>query len=394
MAQIEKQTEIKPTVEPDNQDQQGQAEKGKQMVEAQMEQFMKPDQLKLRKALLKPLKKLENDYGITMELERFQEGIEKAFERNGEHIGVLAAKIDEDPWLVGEIVITRAKEYAISCAEDPVQCASDLQDKAADFVWDFIQKSEKEGFKNFSYDIGQGVGETICNLGTVGIMTLTRAGYANPELKDPNDYPDFFAKTLKPKLEKYLSPESQKQMDLFVAELSEQISFIDLNKLQELFGAMEQFAKDCEKGVASTVATMKTLNRKFLDIAYAKLTEFDPRPIIQDMLNIASHKENKEPKSDLERYEELSGKFYTALAMFSISHDTTSLLKTYFALQDQTQPIPKREDTEGAINELIIFRCEYCKDMSNQDFMDMMAYAKNTGMQIENEDINQLLQLG
>jgi hypothetical protein len=362
-------------------------ESGKKLVEKQ-------EKMTLMSALAGPLKDIQDNYGATIDIDKFCEGVEKAFKKNGTHIGIMAAKIKENPKLVYDIVTARIKEFAIKCADDPIQCVSDIHGKAVDFLSDFFLKTDKEDFKNFAYDIGQATGEVLSGLGTLGGVTVSRIVYLNPELKDPKDYPGYLAKNIKPRLNKYLTPESQKQLDIFIDSLAKEISYVDMKKLQQLFGAIEQFAKDCENGIISATATIKTISQFFLDVVYRNISSFDPRPIIQDMMNIASDIKNKNKnigeENDPERLKKLKQKFLIALVSFSVEHGIP-LLDTYFALRDRTKIIPDRRAMGKALDELIVFRFSYCKDISNEDFIYMMEYAKNTGMGIDDPKINKIL---
>jgi len=354
----------------------------------------KQQEAELKTAINTPLQKIEDDLGITVDIDHFLEGITATFEREGAHIGVLAVKIKENPGLVYDIVSKRVKEFAVECANDPVQCVSDIHGKAVDFVYNFFVKTDEENFKNFAYDIGQATGEVFLGISTIGTINVARISYINPELKDPKDYPQYLANKIKPKLYKYLSPESQKQVDIFISLLSENLSLFDLKKLQELFGAMEQFVKDCKNGVLSTVNTIQTLDKLFLDVAYSGASSFDPRPIIRDMIDVAYNKQEKwraDHSDEIKEVEEdLQNKFITAIAKFSVEHETP-LINTYFSLKNTNKAIPERETVENALNELIIFRYEYCKDMTDKDFKEMMIYAKDKKIIVNNPKINRIL---
>lgn len=391
MSETPENIEAKTVVETNEEGLLSSEKRGDDMIAKAAEELATVESQAAKDAVSKSLKGLESNFGVSIELEQFWNGLTESFERNGERIGVLAAKIDENPELVYDIVSKRIKEYAVECADDPVQCVSDLHDKATDFVWDFIVKSENENFKNFAKDIGFATGEALASIGTLGSLNIARVAYLNPELKDPKDYPSYLSKKIKPELDKYLSPESQKQMDIFIKVLAEQISYIDLNELKELFGALEQFAKDAKEGKVSTVATMKTLNKKFLDVAYSKKIEFNSDSILQDLIRGAGKQENLGAQSSPERYKELQNKFITALAKFSLDHQS-QILHTYFELENRTQTVPDRGVAEKAINELIVFRCEYCKDINNDDFRDMMQYAAGDNFTLANPKIMNLLE--
>jgi len=364
-------------------------ESGKKLVEKQ-------EKMTLMSAFAGPLKNIQYDYGATIDLDNFCEGVKKAFERNGTQIGVMAAKIKENPKLVYDILTARIKEFAIKCADDPIQCVSDIHGKAVDFLSDFFLKTDKEDFKNFAYDIGQATGEVLAGIGTFGTVTLSRVAYVNPELKDPKDYPEYLAEKIKPRLQKYITPESQKQLDIFINALADEISYVDIEKLKRLFGALEQFAKDCEKGVMSATETIKTISHVFLDVVYRNISSFDPRPIIQDIINITSNikernkEKDREMKDNPERFRKLKERFLTALVTFSLEH-SLPLVDTYFALRDTTKPIPDRKAMGKAVDELIVFRFSYCSDMNDREFTYMMEYAKETRMGINDPEISKIL---
>lgn len=377
----------------ENFDAQKKVDEGSQYIEHAMEKIDKEPRQELIKLVRSSIDEIEKKYGIEIGVDDFIDGMLESFERNGAQIGVLTAKLKENPQIFKDIVIRRTKEYAIKCADDPVQCVSDIHDKAVDYVWDFIQRSEKEGFKKFPYDMGQATAEALLNIGTIGSINIARISYANPELKRPEEYPNYFAKQIRPKLDEFLSPEGKKQLDVFIKGLSEQISYINLNKLNEIFGAMEQFVKDWKKGEPSSVVIMQRLNHLFLDVAYEKMANFDPRPIMQDLINNASHlKKQIGQVSNEERYTDLTNKFIKKLAQFSIDHQTP-LLQTYLNLENKGEGMPRRVDVESAINELIVFRCDYCKDMNNDDFRDMMQYAIVNKINVNSPAIQKLLKV-
>jgi len=338
---------------------------------------------KLYKAIEEVVISLDETYGIDLDLRPFVDGLVQACDKNGIKIGVLAAKIRQNPKAVAEIIFTRARQAVEQFTDHPLDSIKSAHAQVVDFLSDFMVKTDQENFEHFYYDIGIATGEVLLGLGSLGVVSGVRLASLNPELQHPDKYVAYLKKQFIGYIEEYLSPEGQKQFLMFLDYLGDAIEFIDVQELNDFFESIFDMMKQLKMGKVSKEKSMIILSKYTTDILYNHANHFDARIILDEIIKLpfaiqSSEESIKETVLRDEAY--YKDQLQSRLVKFGSTH-SIKLVKIYIDYNElskgsytdkQGVELPPRDSFESSTRAFIIFRCRYCKDMSNTDFNQMM----------------------